>query len=867
MSISYNISIVKMEQCTVSRFLPQNDECHKITYSSKAALIKCAELSIEDRELLSSRIGDGTNRIKSEDTLCLHHEKVYLSKYEHLQRSCCDPLQLHKDKSKTKQLRAINDNVLLAIKQHRPKKSVCKGQKLCPTCRITVLAPPPEESADQPDEQYEEEYTSPELDISAVSEACTSLGISPLKQHSSTSYGKRKLSQIQTSAASKIAGSLDIPMETILEEKSECKKCYELIEISEKIKMQIKNAKTTQEKVSLTMLAPSSWTKAQIKATFGVSDRIIKYARAALKEDKVTAEPKQKKGKTLDENTLQNVKSFYEDDEVSRICPGIQDYVSVRIDGVKVQKQKRLLLSNLREVFAMFKARYPDCTIGFSKFCQLRPAWVVTTSASGMHNVCVCQIHQNLKLMIDGLPSPLNKMDYTELFDLIVCDKTNRDCMIHRCENCPGQEGVTKFISEKLEAFGLEEDDIIHYKQWTHTDRTELITVSQQVSDFIETLSKKVDTVTTHHFIAKKQAAYLRRAKDNLKEDEMIVLLDFAQNYSFLVQDSIQGHHWNNSMATVHPYCLYFLKDGKLTTESLCIISDCLEHNVYTVYKFNSELIGHIKANHPHIKKVMYWSDGAASQYKNYKNLSNLANHFNDYGIHAEWHFFATSHGKSPCDGIGGTVKRLAASHSLKATSDSHILTPMDLFNWSTRNVPGIKFLYVTKDSVDQIKPEQDMRYGRNKTIPGTRSNHVFVPTPDGSLTLGRISQDIPSGLGTVISNFGETQHQTVIPLPGQYIAAVYDRKWYIGNSIEISTENRDVRVDFMTRSGTVTKPNLRWPAKGKRDDKCWVPFENILCVINAPSVASSSGRLYKLDEQDLTKINSLFAQYKKDHF
>ena len=64
------------------------------------------------------------------------------------------------------------------------------------------------------------------------------------------------------------------------------------------------------------------------------------------------------------------------------------------------------------------------------------------------------------------------------------------------------------------------------------------------------------------------------------------------------------------------------------------------------------------------IKKLIYFSDGAASHYKNYKNFANLCNHKVDFGIDAEWHFFVTSHGKGPCDGLGGTVKRLAAKSS-----------------------------------------------------------------------------------------------------------------------------------------------------------------------------------------------------------
>jgi len=47
------------------------------------------------------------------------------------------------------------------------------------------------------------------------------------------------------------------------------------------------------------------------------------------------------------------------------------------------------------------------------------------------------------------------------------------------------------------------------------------------------------------------------------------------------------------------------------------------------------------------------------------KNL-NLCHHKSDFGMDAEWHFFATSHGKGPCDGLGGTIKRLAARASLR---------------------------------------------------------------------------------------------------------------------------------------------------------------------------------------------------------
>ena len=91
-------------------------------------------------------------------------------------------------------------------------------------------------------------------------------------------------------------------------------------------------------------------------------------------------------------------------------------------------------------------------------------------------------------------------------------------------------------------------------------------------------------------------------------------------------------------------------------------------------------------------RKIYYTSDGAASQYKNRKIFINLCHHEEDFGVAAEWHFSATSHGKGTCDGVGGTVKRLAARASLQRPYDQQIMTPRQLFEWAVNNIPAIAF-------------------------------------------------------------------------------------------------------------------------------------------------------------------------------
>ena len=46
----------------------------------------------------------------------------------------------------------------------------------------------------------------------------------------------------------------------------------------------------------------------------------------------------------------------------------------------------------------------------------------------------------------------------------------------------------------------------------------------------------------------------------------------------------------------------------------------------------------------------------------------NLCYHKEDFGVQAEWHFYATPHDKGPCDGIGGTVKCFSVAKEERVT-------------------------------------------------------------------------------------------------------------------------------------------------------------------------------------------------------
>ena len=147
-----------------------------------------------------------------------------------------------------------------------------------------------------------------------------------------------------------------------------------------------------------------------------------------------------------------------------------------------------------------------------------------------------------------------------------------------------------------------------------------------------------MDKLTSDSFIAKSQAQYLKNRKESIYFDTAIILVDFSENYFFVVQDEVQGFHWNKDQCTLHPVVAYVRDvDESLQVISFCFLSEDLNHDIGFVYAVQPLLTGHMKENFPSIKRFEYFSDGYSCQYKNYKNFLNLTYHVQDFSLDASW--------------------------------------------------------------------------------------------------------------------------------------------------------------------------------------------------------------------------------------
>jgi hypothetical protein len=285
----------------------------------------------------------------------------------------------------------------------------------------------------------------------------------------------------------------------------------------------------------------------------------------------------------------------------------------------------------------------------------------------------------------------------------------------------------------------------------------------------------------------------LKETKSSLQDGEIVVLGDFTENYSFIIQDAAQAFHWNNQEAAIHPFVSY-VKNSKNELENLCfaIISECFYHNTVIVYTLRKHLIAFLKEKVPNISEICYFSDGASAQYKNKDNFINLCQHNTDFGINAKWHFFATSHDKGPCDGVGVTIKHLAAHSSLQLYQMS---TPAQLYSWAKEHLPSIHVQYVCNNEVEQTRHHLKFRFDNTRTVVGTCKYHAFLPISNTALIAKKYSK--AQGGSVVAVAESKSQRQTTpFVTAGGYIAIVYEDHWWLGYVIEKYEEKKYIKSD-----------------------------------------------------------------------
>ena len=236
--------------------------------------------------------------------------------------------------------------------------------KICDTCRKKLSKEPtvpiPEPDSPSSETEKAEVYVHTPEAIHSLNMCLADIGETPYSQSKARgkNYSRQKVKQI-TEAMKRTV----ISGETIDDGS----------EMIQQLKEKFQSTTRRSEQLQVLTVLPKSWSLLKIQQEFGVSNYMARKSKKLVEEKGVLSLPGPKPGPSLLPETVDIVRSFYESDDISRVMPGKKDFVSVKKEGMRLHVQKRLVLSNLREVYREFKEKFPDQKIGFSNLLKFAP--------------------------------------------------------------------------------------------------------------------------------------------------------------------------------------------------------------------------------------------------------------------------------------------------------------------------------------------------------------------------------------------------------------------------------------------------------------------------------------------------------------
>lgn len=423
------------------------------------------------------------------------------------------------------------------------------------------------------------------------------------------------------------------------------------------------------------------------------------------------------------------IRQFYLSDVVSRLMPGTLDCIKIKNpDGTTQEIQKHIMITSIRNAWVEYNKTFPEQKCSLVYFQKLRPKNVMKKSDSKYFS-CMCIHCENFQLLSQSFsPYFLNDKSYSpsDLINTLCCDRNHFDCCSNDCDKCKNY-----MIGFKQLLKPCCEEEPVRLEKWdknTENLYTEKFTYHKKVCDVLIEFESSFKYFKLHKFIQQTQKNFLNDSRENLKEYEAVLIVDYAEKYSTYFQRSVQSAYFGSRSISILTARAYV---GQLAEYSFAIASDNLKQGKLEVFASLKHIITQLKTRHQNLTHIKLFSDGCGGQFKNKYQFKNLLHTTEDFGVEIELVFFPTGHGKSPCDGIGATVKRHVRYAVL--AEGIRVITASEFVACAKVFANKIYVYEMTQDEINQHTENLNVRWEekRTKGIPGTMKYHSFKCTED----------------------------------------------------------------------------------------------------------------------------------------
>jgi hypothetical protein len=238
----------------------------------------------------------------------------------------------------------------------------------------------------------------------------------------------------------------------------------------------------------------------------------------------------------------------------------------------------------------------------------------------------------------------------------------------------------------------------------------------------VKVLKNKTLQYLCHVFIKRKQSTYFEYIKDNTGDSTVVCQVDYAENFTLQHQDQIQSAHWSKKQVSIFTaYTWMGGSDGQ--GFSFGFVSNSTDHNKYSVITCLEILMNEITSIMPDVQEIIFFSDGAASQFKNRFILQHLTTMMDKTDINISWNYFSSSHRKGIVDSIGGTLKRLVWSEIL---AGARVTSAKDFVDVCHRKTKTIIVGLVQQVQFDTTRALLEKSFEKTVSVPNIRQQHYI---------------------------------------------------------------------------------------------------------------------------------------------
>lgn len=202
-----------------------------------------------------------------------------------------------------------------------------------------------------------------------------------------------------------------------------------------------------------------------------------------------------------------------------------------------------------------------------------------------------------------------------DLLKQSVCMNPSENCFYRQCDQCHNST-VSHILCQNID---IDFEDLVSWSIWRKVGaRYELLHLTGTLRLLLKEIEDLWPHFITHSFYTHEQRDYVSLIrKESSLTTYIVVQIDFAQNFSFVIQREVQSAYFNRQQATIFTVHMRIGEEHR----NLVIISDYLAHDTKFVYSAQKIIVQFVRREYPNIEKITYVSDGATAHFKSYSHL------------------------------------------------------------------------------------------------------------------------------------------------------------------------------------------------------------------------------------------------------